>query len=46
MLHEQKVYAKLEFGAERKMLNRFVLIRDESDKGEYMWVAKVLLLSR
>lgn len=45
-MHEQKVCAILEFGAERKILNSFVAVGGDSDEGEEIWVARVLLLCR
>lgn len=46
VLHEQRVYANHEFGAQKKLLNSFVLIRGESEGMEEVWVGKVLLLFR
>lgn len=42
--HEQKVYASPEFGAQRKTLNSFVLLRGEQDEREEVRSGKVLLL--
>lgn len=42
LLHEQIVYATQGFGAERNMINSFVLIGDETDEEEKICVGKVL----
>lgn len=44
MPHEQRLYGTHEFGAEKKMMTRFVLIRSENGKPEEMWVEKVVFL--
>lgn len=46
VLREQIKYASQEFGASKKLLNRFVLIGQESDRKEEVWVKTVLLLFR
>lgn len=43
---EQRAYASREFGAERKMLTSFVVVRGDGDEQEEIWVARVLLLCR
>lgn len=44
LLHEQKVYATHESGAERKVMSSFALIRSESEEEKKMWTGNVLLL--
>lgn len=46
VLHEQRMYATHEFGAKRKTMNSFMLIRDESDYEKETWVREVLFLLR
>lgn len=46
MEREQKAYAKLESGAQRKILNTFVSIPEAKDGREEVWAGKMLLLLR
>lgn len=36
VLREQRVHAAQEFGAEREAINSFLLVKAESDEGNYM----------
>lgn len=44
VLHEQKVYATHEFGAEKRMMESYVLVRDYSDEEKKISVGRVTLL--
>lgn len=43
-MHEQSVYASRESTAERKLVNSFVIAKDDGDEEEEISVVKVLFL--
>lgn len=43
-MRERRTHATLEIGAHKKMMNSFVLIRNESDEEKEVWVGRALLL--